>query len=211
MPQRDYLRDPAAIYQKSFETVRQEAVLAHLPTSVHGLVVRMIHACGMVDIAEDIRVEGNAAAAGASALRSGKPVLVDCEMLAHGIIGSRLPAGNKVVCSLNDPSVPTLAGQQQTTRSAAAVELWGSQLDGAVVAIGNAPTALFRLIELLEEGAPQPAAIIAAPVGFVGAVESKQALVDASLGIPFVTLLGRRGGSAITAAGVNALAGEWTQ
>lgn len=208
MPQRDYLRDPAAIYQQSFETVRREAALERFPPGAQGLVVRMIHACGMVDIAGDVRVEGDPAGAGARALQSGKPILVDCEMLAHGIIGSRLPADNKVVCSLNDPSVPSLAHQQQTTRSAAAVELWKTQMEGAVVAIGNAPTALFRLIELLEEGAPCPAVIVAAPVGFVGAVESKQALIEASLGIPFVTLTGRRGGSAIAAAAVNALAGD---
>lgn len=207
MPQRDYLRDPAAIYRQSFETVRREAVLEHLPQAAHTLAIRMIHSCGMVDLAGDIRVSGDAAEAGVGALQAGKPVLVDCEMLARGIIPARLPAANAVICTLNEPAVPQLARDLSTTRSAAAVDLWTEHLDGAIVAIGNAPTALFRLLELLEKGAPHPAVVLGFPVGFVGAAESKEELIESSLAIPYVTVRGRRGGSAIAAAAVNALAG----
>ena len=168
-------------------------------------MVRIIHACGMTDIAQDLAWSDGAGAAGAKALADGAPILVDAEMVAHGIIKRRLPRNNKVVCTLNDPAVPGAAKSVGTTRSAMAVELWRPMLEGAVIAIGNAPTALFRLLELIEDGAPKPALILGFPVGFVGAAESKEALLQS--GLPFIALRGRRGGSAMAAAAVNALAG----
>jgi len=204
----DYLRDPAEIYRRSFATVRAEARLADLPPGLEPLAVRLIHACGMVDLAEDLIASPDLVEAGRAALAAGAPLLLDCEMVGAGVIRCRLPAGNELLCTLNDPAVPALAGRLGTTRSAAALELWRPRLAGAVVAIGNAPTALFRLLELLDEGAPKPAAILGFPVGFVGAAESKAALAEDPRGVPFVTLRGRRGGSALAAAAVNALCGE---
>jgi precorrin-8X/cobalt-precorrin-8 methylmutase len=204
----DYERDGAEIYRRSFATIRREADLGALPPAAHPMVVRMIHACGMVDLADDVVCSPTIVEAARAALEDGCPIFTDARMVADGITRSRLPAGNEVVCALADPGVAELAVAMGTTRSAAALERWGEALGGAVVAIGNAPTALFRLLELIVEGAPRPAAIVGAPVGFVGAEESKQALIDHPMGIPFVAVRGRRGGSAITAAAVNALACE---
>lgn len=204
----DYLRDRNEIYRRSFATIRSETALAMLPPDLESVVVRLIHACGMTDIVQDLAYSPNAAQAGRVALAQGAPILCDVQMVAHGIIRNRLPANNEVICTLSDPSVPAIAQTLQTTRSAAALELWRSHLEGAVVAIGNAPTALFRLLELLEAGAPKPALILGFPVGFVGAAESKAALAAKDHGVPFLTLLGRRGGSAMATAAVNALAKE---
>jgi precorrin-8X/cobalt-precorrin-8 methylmutase len=201
-----YARDGADIYRRSFAIIRAEADLSHLPPATHDLVVRMIHACGMVDLAADVRCTLDVVAVARAALEAGCPILVDTHMVANGITRSRLPAHNPVLCTLSDPGVADLAARLGTTRTAAAVDLWANHLDGSVVAIGNAPTALFRLLELLDAGAPRPAAIVGVPVGFVGAAESKRALIDRSARIPFVTVTGRRGGSAIAAAAVNALA-----
>ena len=203
----DYLRDPEAIYRRSFEIVRRESDLDGLPPEVAEIAARLVHACGMPDIVADLRFSPDLAGAAAGALVAGAPILADCRMVAEGVIAARLPADNPVLCTLTDERVAALARAGATTRSAAAVELWRDSLAGAVVAIGNAPTALFRLLELLHEGAPRPAAICAFPVGFVGAAESKDALVAADLGVPYITLLGRRGGSALAAAAVNAAAG----
>lgn len=201
-----YLRDGAAIYQRSFAIIRAEADLSRFSAEETDVVVRMIHACGAVETAADILFGGNLVAAARGALASGAPILCDAEMVARGVIRARLPANNDVICTLNDPRVAALVEQHDTTRSAAAIELWGDRLLGAVVAIGNAPTALFRLLDLIQSGAPKPAAIIGIPVGFVGAAESKAALAANSCGVPFLTLRGRMGGSAMTAAAVNALA-----
>ena len=200
-----YLRDPDAIYAQSFATIKAEADLAHLPPELHPAVIRMIHACGMVDLAADIAGDPAVAAATRSALSAGAAVLCDCEMVRSGIIRRHLPADTELIVTLNDPAVPDLAKTLGTTRSAAAVELWRPRLAGAVVLIGNAPTALFYLIELIAAGGSRPAAIIAAPVGFVGAAESKALLASGSLSIPFLTVLGRRGGSAIASAAFNAI------
>ncbi len=202
----EYIKDPAEIYRQSFSIVRSEADLESLPETLRPVAIRLIHSCGMTDIPQDLAFSADAVAKAGAALRGGAPVLTDVEMVAHGIIRKYLPAGNQVICTLNQPEVPELAKQLGTTRSAAAVELWKPHLDGAVVAIGNAPTALFHLMEMVANGAPKPAVILGFPVGFVGAAESKQALTESSLGIPFLTLLGRRGGSAIAAAAVNAMA-----
>ena len=202
-----YVADGPEIYRRSFAIIRDEANLSHLPDDAHDVVVRMIHSCGMVDLAADTEVSPGAVAAARQALRGGAPVLCDAEMVASGITRRFLPAGNDVVCTLNAPEVPARAVALGTTRSAAALELWRPLLDGAVVAIGNAPTALFRLLEMLDEGAPQPAAVIGIPVGFVGAAESKEALAKDGR-VPFVVVHGRRGGSAMTAAAINALASE---
>jgi len=204
----DYERDGAVIYRESFAIIRSEADLSAIPADLEPAVVRMIHACGMTDLPADVAWSPGAGAAARSALARGAPVLCDSVMVAGGITRSRLRAGNPVVCTLRDGRVPGLAARLRTTRSAAAVDLWRDQLDGSVIAIGNAPTALFRLLELLETGAPRPAAIIGIPVGFVGAAESKQALASRSGGVPYLTVHGRRGGSAMTAAAVNALAGD---
>lgn len=203
----DYLKDPQAIYARSFESVREATDLSALPIGLQPMAVRLVHACGMPEIVDDLVYRGDAAAAMRAALDGGAALLVDCEMLSQGIIRARLPSDNKVVCTLNASGVRERAKQLGTTRSAAAVELWPSQLDGAVVAIGNAPTALFRLLEGLAQGWPQPAAIVGFPVGFVGAAESKQALIDHCGTIPCVALRGRRGGSALAAAAVNACVG----
>ncbi len=204
----EYLRDPEAIYRQSFATVRAEADLAGLPPEIAGIAVRLVHACGMPDIVADLAWSPDAVARGRAALDQGAPVIVDANMVGEGIIRARLPAENEIVCTLGDPAVAAKARDMGTTRSAAAVELWPPRLAGAVVAIGNAPTALFRLLELLADGTPPPAVILAFPVGFVGAAESKQALIDGADGVPYLTLRGRRGGSAMAAAAVNALCGD---
>ncbi|HEV7373047.1 MAG TPA: precorrin-8X methylmutase [Arenibaculum sp.] len=201
----EYLRDPAEIYRRSFATIEAEADLGRFAPGIAGLARRLIHACGMVDLADDIAFSPDVAARGREALLRGAPVIVDARMVGAGIMTRHLTAGSEIVCTLDDPAVPGLAGELGTTRSAAAVELWMPRLEGAVVAIGNAPTALFHLLELLDRGAPRPAALLAFPVGFVGAAESKEALAADARGVPFATVRGRRGGSAMAAAAVNAL------
>ena len=203
---RSYVRNGDEIYRRSFATIRAEADLSRLPPDVAQVAVRMIHACGQVDLVGDVGFSPGVVAAGRKALRDGAPILCDAEMVASGVTRPRLPAGNDVVCTLRDPRVPDLAKQLGTTRSAAALELWRDRLDGAVVAIGNAPTALFHLLDMIDDGAPRPAAIIGIPVGFFGAAESKEALADTVL--EHLVVHGRRGGSAITAAALNALATE---
>ncbi|MET8936725.1 precorrin-8X methylmutase [Streptomyces rubiginosohelvolus] len=203
-----YEKDGPAIYRQSFATIRAEADLAGLPADVSQVAVRMIHACGMVDLVTDLAFSPNAVADARAALRAGAPILCDVAMVASGVTRKRLPADNDVVCTLSDPSVPELAAKMGTTRSAAALELWRDRMEGAVVAVGNAPTALFRLLEMIEEGAPRPAAVIGVPVGFVGAMESKEALADHPSGLEHLIVRGRRGGSAIAAAALNAIASE---
>lgn len=204
----DYLRDGQAIYRQSFATIRAEADLSRIPADLERLAVRIVHACGTVDIVDDLRFSPGAGAAGRQALAGGAPILCDVRMVAEGITRARLPAANRVVCTLGDPSVPELARALGNTRSAAALELWRPHLEGSVVAIGNAPTALFYLLEMLDAGAPLPALILGFPVGFVGAAESKALLAADSRGAPYVVVAGRRGGSAMAAAAVNALASE---
>ncbi|ADG78800.1 Precorrin-8X methylmutase OS=Tsukamurella paurometabola (strain ATCC 8368 / DSM / CCUG 35730/ CIP 100753 / JCM 10117 / KCTC 9821 / NBRC 16120 / NCIMB 702349/ NCTC 13040) OX=521096 GN=Tpau_2191 PE=3 SV=1 [Tsukamurella paurometabola] len=206
----EYLTDGAEIYRRSFATIRAESDLSGLAADAETVAVRMIHAAGQTDLAADIRVSARAVAAGRAALRAGAPILTDANMVAHGVTRTRLPADNDVLCLLRDDRVPALAARIGNTRSAAAVDLWGDRLEGAVVAVGNAPTALFHLLNLLHRGAPTPAVIVGIPVGFIGAAESKDALVAdaAALGVEYITVLGRRGGSAITAAALNALAQE---
>ncbi|WP_410596768.1 precorrin-8X methylmutase [Amycolatopsis sp. lyj-23] len=201
----DYLRDGAEIYRHSFATIREEADLAILPDDVAGLAVRMIHACGMVDLVDDLRYTLDVVESGRAALEAGAPILCDAQMIASGVTRRRLPAANEVLCTLSDPAVPGLAERMGTTRSAAALELWRDQLPGSVVAIGNAPTALFHLLEILDEGVGAPAAIIGVPVGFVGAVESKVELAKRAPA-PYLVVHGRRGGSAMAVAAINALA-----
>jgi precorrin-8X/cobalt-precorrin-8 methylmutase len=201
-----YLRDGAAIYERSFAIIRAEADLSRFSVEEAEIVVRMIHACGVVEAAQHILFGGNLVVAARGALSAGAPILCDAEMVAHGITHARLPAGNDVICTLNDPRVPALAKKCGTTRSAAALDLWRDRLGGAVVAIGNAPTALFRLLDLIDGGAPRPAAILGIPVGFVGAAESTAALAADPRGVAFLTVRGRMGGSAMTAAAINALA-----
>ncbi|SEG97999.1 precorrin-8X/cobalt-precorrin-8 methylmutase [Nonomuraea solani] len=202
----DYLRDGAEIYRRSFATIRAETDLTGLPPDVARVAVRMIHACGMTDLVKDLAWSPRVVRDARAALRGGAPVLCDAHMVASGVTKRRLPAGNEVVCTLNDPAVPELAERLGTTRSAAALELWRDRLEGAVVAVGNAPTALFRLLELVAEGAGRPAAVIGVPVGFIGAEESKRALADGDL--EYLVVHGRRGGSAMTAAAINAIACE---
>ena len=202
----DYLRSPEAIYRRSFELIAAETDLSGLPAALHSLAMRLVHACAMPDIVDDLEWASDPGSSGWHALLDGAPVITDCRMLANGIIRHRLPKQNAVICTLSDEHGAQNASGQTTTRSAAAVDRWPPHLPGAVVAIGNAPTALFRLLELLAGGAPRPAVVFAFPVGFVGAAESKQALVDSRLDLPFLTLRGRRGGSALAAAAVNALA-----
>jgi precorrin-8X/cobalt-precorrin-8 methylmutase len=206
--QLDYERDGAEIYRQSFATIRSEAALAELPADVAQVTVRMIHACGMVDLVGDLAWSPRVVADARTALRAGAPILCDAAMVAAGVTRRRLPADNEVVCTLGDPSVPALAADLGTTRSAAALDLWQDRLAGSVVAIGNAPTALFRLLELIAAGAPRPAAVLGIPVGFIGAAESKEALAANTLGLEYLVVRGRRGGSAITAAAVNAIASE---
>lgn len=202
----DYVRDGTAIYERSFAIIRAEADLSRFSADEEDVAVRMIHACGLVEAARDFVFGPGSVAAARAALQAGAPILCDAQMVAHGITRARLPAGNEVICTLRDPAVPALAEKLGTTRSAAALELWGDHLAGSVVAIGNAPTALFHLLEMLDRGAPKPAAILGMPVGFVGAAESKDALADDPRGVPFAIVRGRLGGSAITSAAVNALA-----
>lgn len=200
-----YLRDPDAIYRESFAIIRREAKLGPLPPDIADIAVRLIHACGMIDIVDDLAFAPEVVEHARAALAQGVPILCDSAMVAAGVMRAKLPARNEIVCTLDDGRVPDLARALKTTRSAAAVELWGERLDGSVVAIGNAPTALFHLLQRLQREPQRPAAILAFPVGFVGAAESKQALIDAHGDVPFLTLKGRRGGSALAAAAVNAL------
>lgn len=204
----DYIRDGQAIYRESFATIRAEADLSHIPADLEKLAVRVIHACGMVDVAADLAFSAGAGAAGRQALAQGAPILCDAKMVAFGVTRARLPANNAVICTLDDPAVPELAREIGNTRSAAALELWRPHLAGSVVAIGNAPTALFYLLDMIAAGAPRPALILGFPVGFVGAAESKAQLAAERHGVPFVVVHGRRGGSAMAAAAVNALALE---
>jgi precorrin-8X/cobalt-precorrin-8 methylmutase len=205
MAERAYVRDGAEIYRRSFAIIRAEADLACFSASEEPVAVRIIHACGMTEVARDIVMSPGFAEAARAALTAGAPILCDARMVANGITRARLPADNDVVCTLDDPAVPAIARRIGNTRSAAAMELWRERLAGAVVAIGNAPTALFRLLEMLDDGAPPPAAVIGLPVGFVGAMESKEALA-ADGRVPFLIVRGRKGGSAMAAAAVNALA-----
>jgi precorrin-8X/cobalt-precorrin-8 methylmutase len=203
-----YERDGAAIYRESFATIRAEADLDGLGPVLERVVVRMIHACGMVDVTDDVQSSPGFGEVAEAALRAGAAILCDTAMVAAGVTRARLAAGNDVVCTLGEPDVPAIAARLGTTRSAAALEHWRDSLDGAVAVIGNAPTALFRLLEIVEEGAPRPAAVIGVPVGFVGAAESKRALAEHPAGLEYLVVHGRRGGSAIAAAAVNALATE---
>jgi precorrin-8X/cobalt-precorrin-8 methylmutase len=200
----EYEKDGAEIYRQSFATIRAEADLARFPADVAQVVVRMIHACGQVDLVDDVAFSPAVVERAREALDAGAPVLCDAQMVASGVTRRRLPKDNDVVCTLNDPRVPGLAAELGTTRTAAALELWGDRLDGAVVAIGNAPTALFHLLEMVAAGGPRPAAVLGIPVGFIGAAESKEALAASDL--EYLVVRGRRGGSAITAAAVNAIA-----
>jgi precorrin-8X/cobalt-precorrin-8 methylmutase len=204
----DYIRDGQEIYRRSFATIRSEAQLEKIPADLEKLAVRLIHACGMVDVLDDLRYSPGAGDAGRTALAAGAPILCDARMVAEGITRARLPAANRVICTLHDDGIPELARELGNTRSAVALELWREHLAGSIVAIGNAPTALFYLLEMLDAGAPKPALILGLPVGFVGAAESKEMLALNSRGVPFVTVCGRRGGSAMAAAAVNALATE---
>ena len=206
----DYVRDGAEIYRQSFATIRSEAseALAGLPPDVARVAVRMIHACGMTDLVDDLAFSPDAVPAAVKALQTGAPIFCDAQMVAAGVTRRRLPAGNEVLCTLNEPGVPALAATLGTTRSAAAVELWRDRLAGSVVAIGNAPTALYHLLDLIAAGAPRPAAVLGIPVGFIGAAESKAALAANDLGVEYLIVRGRRGGSAMTAAALNALASE---
>ncbi|BAF89935.1 precorrin-8X methylmutase [Azorhizobium caulinodans ORS 571] len=202
----DYERDGTAIYERSFAIIRAEADLSRFSDEEADVAVRMIHACGLVEAARDFVFGPGFVAAARAALQAGAPILCDAQMVAHGVTRARLPANNEVICTLRDERVPALAAEIGNTRSAAALELWREHMEGAVVAIGNAPTALFHLFEMLDAGAPKPAAILGMPVGFVGAAESKDALAENPRGVPFAIVRGRLGGSAITAAAVNALA-----
>ncbi|XRG84727.1 precorrin-8X methylmutase [Salinisphaera sp. SPP-AMP-43] len=204
----DYIRDGRTIYEKSFAIIRAEADLSNIPTDLADVAIRMMHACGQTDLAADLRYSANLGQRARRALVAGAPILCDSEMVAHGVTRRRLPAENEVVCTLRDPATPGIAAQLGNTRSAAALELWRERLEGAVVVIGNAPTALFYLLEMIAAGAPRPAVVLGLPVGFVGAIESKEALAAQSLGLDYLTLVGRRGGSAMAAAAVNALASE---
>ena len=205
MTRHDYIKEGGEIYRRSFAIIRAEADLARWSGAAERVVVRMIHACGMTDLPRDVAMSDDFAEAGEAALKRGAPILCDATMVANGVTRSRLPAGNEVICTLQDPRVPELARQLGNTRTAAAMKLWEERLDGAVVVVGNAPTALFRLLEMLDEGLPPPAAVIGIPVGFIGAAESKDALV-ADGRVPYLVVRGRRGGSAMAAAAVNALA-----
>jgi len=206
MIEHDYIRDGNAIYEKSFAIIRAEADLSAFSEDQADVAIRMIHACGLVEAAQYFRFSPDFVTAARAALVAGKPILCDAEMVARGVTHARLPAKNEVICTLRDPRTAELAKGVGNTRSAAALELWGEHIDGALVAIGNAPTALFYLMDMLKKGGPKPAAIIGMPVGFVGAAESKDALEASDLGIPYAIVKGRMGGSAMTAAAVNAIA-----
>ena len=202
----DYIRDGTKIYERSFAIIRAEADLSRFSEAEADVAIRMIHACGQVEAAEHFLFSPGFVMAARAALQAGAPIFCDAEMVAHGVTRARLPAGNDVICTLRDPRTPERAHELGNTRSAAALEFWRDRLSGSVVAIGNAPTALFRLLEMLDEGAPKPAAILGMPVGFVGAAESKEALAENPRGIPFAIVRGRMGGSAMTAAALNSLA-----
>jgi precorrin-8X/cobalt-precorrin-8 methylmutase len=204
----EYVTDGAEIYRRSFATIRAEAALDGLPADVAQVAVRMIHACGMTDLVADLAWSPGVVKNARESLKQGAPILCDAAMVAAGVTRRRLPAGNEVVCTLSDPAVPGLATKLDTTRSAAALDLWLDRLEGSVVAVGNAPTALFRLLELIADGAPRPAAVLGIPVGFIGAAESKDALAANDLGLEYLVVRGRRGGSAMTAAAINAIASE---
>lgn len=202
-----YTRDPAAIYAESFATVRAEATLSHLPDDLHDIAIRLVHSCGMTDVPNRLAWSDDVVTSARNALNNGATILCDCEMVASGIIRRFLPADVEVAVTLNDPTTPARAKDIGNTRSAAAVELWEDRIEGAVVVVGNAPTALFHLLELLDDGWPKPAAILGFPVGFVGAAESKAELAARPRDVPFLTLRGRRGGSAMASAALNAIAG----
>lgn len=202
----DYIRDGTAIYERSFATIRAEADLSRFSPGEADIATRMIHACGQVEAARHFVFSPGFEQAARAALAAGAPILCDAEMVARGVTRARLPAGNEVVCTLRDPATADIATKIGNTRSAAAMHLWGDRLAGALVAIGNAPTALFHLLEMLDDGAPKPAAIVGMPVGFVGAAESKEALAENRHGVPFAIVRGRMGGSAMTAAAINAIA-----
>ena len=204
-PARAYLRDPDAIYAASFAAIRREIALEAWPPTLRSTVLRLVHACALPEIAGDLRHRGDPASAAIQALQNGAPILVDASMVAAGIRRASLPAANAIVLTLDDPEVAPHAAALGTTRAAAAVDLWRDRMEGAVIAIGNAPTALFRLLDLLDAGAPRPAALFAFPIGFIGAAEAKQSLIEADIGVPFLTLRGRFGGSALAAAAINAL------
>jgi precorrin-8X/cobalt-precorrin-8 methylmutase len=204
----DYLRDPAAIYARSFEMIRAEADLSQIPENARSIATRVIHSCGMIDIVDDLIITPDFVSAATKALQSGAPIFVDAEMVRHGIIARQIKTGNEIICTLNDPKARDIGIAMSITRSAAALELWLPKLKGAVVVIGNAPTALFALLEIIDAGAPKPAAIVGFPVGFVGAAESKAALTANPHGIAFATLKGRKGGSAMASSVINALTGE---
>jgi precorrin-8X/cobalt-precorrin-8 methylmutase len=201
----DYNRDAHDIYRQSFAIIRAETDLTPFTADIQDVVIRVVHACGMPEVAADLMYSPQAATYGRTALQSGAPILCDSRMVAEGITRARLPAANRIICTLHDPQVPDLARQMANTRTAASIDLWQPELQGAIAVIGNAPTALFRLLELLALGAPRPALILGFPVGFVGAAESKDALATIDHGVPFITLRGRRGGSAMAVAAVNAL------
>lgn len=203
-----YIKDGAEIYRKSFATIRREADLSGLPDEMEPVAVRLIHSCGMTDLPAHLAYDVSVVSTARSVLRLGAPVLCDASMIAAGVTRARLPRDNQVICTLREPKVPDLAKELGTTRSAAALDLWEDKIEGALVAIGNAPTALFHLLERLDQGWPRPAAILGFPVGFVGAAESKSELAEYSRGVPFLTILGRRGGSAMAVAAINAIADE---
>ncbi len=207
----DYVADGAAIYDESFATIRRETSFAHLPADAERVAVRMVHGTGQTDLVDDLVIHPHLVSAARTALEAGAPIITDAHMVASGVTRARLPRDNEVLCGLRDPRTPDLAMLMDTTRSAAALSLLADRLDGAVVAIGNAPTALFHLLEMLLDGAPRPAAIVGVPVGFIGAAESKQALEEVGrhgLDVPYLTVRGRRGGSAMAASALNALAQE---
>jgi precorrin isomerase len=207
----NYLKDPEAIYRQSFAAIRAETDISRLPATVQPIALRLIHACGMTDILDDLRIDPTLPDAVRNALRAGAPILVDCEMVKAGVMTRLLPSGCEIICTLNRPEVRALSLETSTTRAAAAVSLWKPRLAGAVVVIGNAPTALFALLDMIDAGASKPAAVIAMPVGFVGAAEAKAELARNSRGIAFATLLGRRGGSAMAAAALNAVLSGWDE
>ncbi len=204
----DYLRDPSAIYARSFEMIRAEADFASVPENAHHIATRVIHACGMVEIVDDIIITPDFTPVAMKVLQAGAPIFVDAEMVRHGIIARQIKTGNDIICTLNDPRARELGIAKSITRSAAALELWTPQLEGSIVVIGNAPTALFALLEMIDAGAPKPAAIVGFPVGFVGAAESKAELAANPRGIPFATIRGRKGGSAMASSVINALTGN---
>jgi precorrin-8X/cobalt-precorrin-8 methylmutase len=204
----DYLRDPAAIYARSFEMIRAEADFTRIPENARHIATRVIHACGMVEIVDDLIISEDFTPAAMQALQAGAPIFVDAEMVRHGIIARQIKTGNEIICTLNDPRARQIGIARSITRSVAALELWQPNLAGSIVVIGNAPTALFALLEMIDAGAPKPAAIVGFPVGFVGAAESKAELAANPRGIPFATIRGRKGGSAMASSVINALTGD---